>query len=225
MVRAWGRVTNPTARALASCLARCGGGTRAPGGGRLLPGCGASVVRRSPTPYLSSVRAWGRGPLSTGCGCDVRTWWPGCPRRLFPRRDLSCVVRASRVCGTWWPLLLGTCPCAVVVASGMPLWRASWPRVGAPCLARPGRSRCSGRLSCRRGAFTQLGGCRPMLYWAAARGTRRPAENRAHCACRLPLPWLGGWARSASYQFGAPLWGCPWRVLPASVVGCVRCSG
>ena len=39
------------------------------------------------------------------------------------------VVRAPRVCGTRRPSLLGTCPCALVVAGGVPLWRASWPRV------------------------------------------------------------------------------------------------
>ena len=59
----------------------------------------------------------------------------------------------------------------------------------------------------------------------AARGTWRPAENRAHCACRSPLPRHGRWARSASYPFGAPRWGCPWRVAPASVLGCVRSGG
>ena len=35
----------------------------------------------------------------------------------------------------------------------------------------------------------------------------------------------GDWARSASYPFGAPRRGCPWRVAPASVLGCVRCGG
>ena len=39
------------------------------------------------------------------------------------------VVRALRVCGTPRPSLLGTCLCALVVAGGVPLWRASWPRV------------------------------------------------------------------------------------------------
>ena len=39
------------------------------------------------------------------------------------------VVRAVRVCGARRPLWLGTCPCAFVVAGGVPLWRASWPRV------------------------------------------------------------------------------------------------
>ena len=68
-------------------------------------------------------------------------------------------------------------------------------------------------------------GCRPRLYWVAARGTWRPAENWAHCACPWPLPRQGRWAHSASYPFGAPRWGCPWRGPPASVLGCVRCGG
>ena len=88
---------------------------------------------------------------------------------------------------------------------------------GAPRLVQSGRSRCSGRLSRRRGAFPHLGGLGPRLYWAAARGTRRPAENRSHCACRWPPPRQGRWARSASYPFGAPRWGCPPRVPPAPV--------
>ena len=59
----------------------------------------------------------------------------------------------------------------------------------------------------------------------AARGTWGPAEDRALCACRWPLPWQGRWARSASYPFGAPRWGFPWQVPPASVLGCVHCGG
>ena len=70
-VRAWGPVTNPTARALACC----GGGMRAPGGGRLLPGCGASGVGRSAIPDHSSFQAaagptthwlWVRGVAGVG---------------------------------------------------------------------------------------------------------------------------------------------------------------
>ena len=135
------------------------------------------------------------------------------------------VVRPARVCGTRWPFLLGTCPCALVMAVGVPLWRASWPRVGALRLVRSSRSRCSGRLSRCRGAFPYPGGLRPPFYWVAARGTWRPAENRALCASRWPLLRQGRWAGSASYPFGAPRWGCPWRVPPASVLGCVRCGG
>ena len=99
------------------------------------------------------------------------------------------------------------------------------PRVGAPRLVGSGRSQCSAGLSCRCGVFPRPRGCRPRLYWAAAQGTWRPAGNRALCACRWPLPREGRWAHSASYPFGAPRWSCPWRVPPASVLGCVRCGG
>ena len=75
---------------------------------------------------------------------------------------------------------------------------------GAPRLIRSGRSRCSGQLFRRRGAFPHPGGLCPCVYWAALRGTQRPAENRAYCACRWPLLRQGRWARSASYPFGAP---------------------
>ena len=54
------------------------------------------------------------------------------------------------------------------------------------------------------------------IYWAAAGGTWTPAENRALCACCWPLPRQRRWARSASYPFRAPRWGCPWRFPPAS---------
>ena len=47
---AWGPVTNPTARALASWLCALWGRHEGARGGRLLPGCGASGVGRSPTP-------------------------------------------------------------------------------------------------------------------------------------------------------------------------------
>ena len=143
----------PQRALLRACFARCGGGTRAPGGGPSCLGVGRPGSGALPPPHHPSYRACGRGRLPTGLGCGVRAWGPGCPWHLFPCRGSSCVVRASGVRGTRWPLWLGTCPRAVVVAGGVPLWRASWPRVGAPLLVRSGRSRCSGRLSRRRGAF------------------------------------------------------------------------
>ena len=122
--RAWGPVTNPTARALASRLCALWGRQESCLRGRLLPGCGASGNGLSPTSDLSSFRACGRGPLPIGRGCGVRAWGPDCPWHLLPCRGSSCVVRASRVRGTRWLLWLGTCPCAVVVAGSVPLWRA-----------------------------------------------------------------------------------------------------
>ena len=55
--------------------------------------------------------------------CGLAVAW-----HLFVCRGSLRVVRALRVCGTRRPSLLGTCPCALVVAGGVPLWRASWPR-------------------------------------------------------------------------------------------------
>ena len=75
-VRARGPVTNPTARALASWLCALWGRQEGAREGRLLPRCGASGVGRSPTPDHSSFRAYGWGPLLTGCacgGCGVET--------------------------------------------------------------------------------------------------------------------------------------------------------
>ena len=168
----------------------------------------------------SLFRCCCRSSLAGVCGV-----WVGCC--LAPVRVpwfVACCARSPRL---WHPAAVAAWHLSVCLGCGRR--RASLaclvaPR-GAPRLVRSGRSRCSGRLSRRRGAFPHPGSLRPRLYWAAARGTRRPAENRAHCACRWPPPRQGRWARSASYPFGAPRWGCPWRVPPASVLGCVRCGG
>ena len=88
----------PQRALLRAGLARCGGCTRVPGGGRLLPGCGASGVQRSCTPDCPSFGACGRGPLPTGCGCG------GCgrgdpsptPRRAPLRAGFPCCGGATR---------------------------------------------------------------------------------------------------------------------------------
>ena len=69
-VRAWGPVINPTARALASWLCALLGRHEGARGGRLLPGCGASGVGRSPTPDgpPSGRAAGAHYPLAVGAG-------------------------------------------------------------------------------------------------------------------------------------------------------------
>ena len=69
-VRAWGPVTNLTARALASSLCSLWGRHEGARRRRLLPACGAPGVERSPTPDLPSFgRAIGaRYPLAVGAG-------------------------------------------------------------------------------------------------------------------------------------------------------------
>ena len=85
-------------------------------------------------------------PRHSWLGCAAWVSGLGVAWHPFLCRGSLRVVRAARVCGTWWPLSLGTCSCAVVLAGGMPLWRALWPRFGAPRLAQSGRFRCTGRL-------------------------------------------------------------------------------
>ena len=73
-VRAWGPVTNPTARALASWLCALWGRHEGARGGRLLPVCGASGVGRSPTPDCPpSGRA-------AGAHCQLAVGAGGCGR-------------------------------------------------------------------------------------------------------------------------------------------------
>ena len=91
-MRAWGPVTNPKARALASWLCALWGRHEGAQGGRLLPGCGASEVGRSPTPDcpLSGRAAGAHYPLAGGAG--------GCGRRdpsPTPQRALLHAVGAA----------------------------------------------------------------------------------------------------------------------------------
>ena len=67
-VRAWKPVTSPTTRALASWLSALWGRLEGARGGQLLPGPGASRVRRSPSPDRPSFGACGQGPLAPGAG-------------------------------------------------------------------------------------------------------------------------------------------------------------
>ena len=85
----------PLRTLLRAGFVRCGGGTRAPVGGRLLPGCGASGVGRSPTPDRPSLgRATGACyPLAVAArGVGVGT-------RHQPRSARSCklALRAAGV--------------------------------------------------------------------------------------------------------------------------------
>ena len=111
-LRAWGPVNNPTARALASWLCALWGQHEGAPGGRILPGCGASGVGRSPTPDLSSFRACGRGPLPTGFGCG----WCGhgdpspTPQRALLGADFARCGGSMRVPGGGASCLGVGCP-------------------------------------------------------------------------------------------------------------------
>ena len=190
----------PQRALLRAGFARCGGGTRAPGGGASCLGVGRPWWGALPPP---TTRPFGRAagarfPLAMGAVCG--RGGPavlGTLSRAAVRRVL-CALPGFAAPG-------GRCGLEPVLVPW--LWPAAClsgvPRSPAWLLVRSGRSQCSGRLSRRRVAFPHPGGCCPRLYWVAARGTWRPAENRTHCACRWPLPRQGRWARSASYPFGA----------------------
>ena len=267
-VWAWGPSPTPQRTLLEADFARCGSGTRAPGGGRLLPACRASGVRSSPTPdRMSFGRAAGAHcPLAVNAG-DV-----GLGTRHQPHAARSCQLALHAVGATRGrPLgtaVYGTFSCAAVrrvlcALAGFvaPVGRCCLVSVLVPLL-RP--AACLSDVphgpvlvhsaSCdpvalgapvgffrRRGAFAQPGGCRPWPYWAGARGTRRLAENWAHCACRWPLPRQGRWVCSVSYPFRArdgivPGWSpwllswaaCAavvWRVWTQSLTRPVSCIG
>ena len=88
-LQAWGPVIKPTARTLASWLCPLWGWRKSARGGRLLPGCGASGVGRSPTadrpvfqgvrpgptahwPWMRGVRVW--GPVTKPTAWALGSW-------------------------------------------------------------------------------------------------------------------------------------------------------
>ena len=82
-------------------FARCGGATRAPGGGRLLPGCGESGVGRSPTPDCppSGRAAGAHYPLAVGAGGCWRGDPSPTPQRALLRAGFARCGGGMRVPG------------------------------------------------------------------------------------------------------------------------------
>ena len=101
-VRAWGPVTNPTAGALSSWLCALWGRQEgALGGGRLLPGCGASGVGRSPGPDCppSGRAAGAHYPLAVGAGGCGRGDLSQTPQRALLRAGFARCGGGMRVPG------------------------------------------------------------------------------------------------------------------------------
>ena len=195
-VRAWGPVTNHTARALASWLCALWARHEDARGGILLSGCGASRVGRSPTPDHSSFQACGRGPLPTGCGCG------GCARGDPPPTPQRALLGAgfARCGGGMW-----------VPGGGASCLGVGRPGTGAP---PPPTSRPFGRAAGARfrlavgalcgtwglavlGTFFRAAVCRVLcaLPGFAAPGARCClAPVLVVVACGVPL-WRGSWPR------------------------------
>ena len=153
-VRAWGPITNPTARAPARLLCALWRRHEAARGGRLLPGCGASGVGRSPTPDHSSFRACGRGSLPTGCGCG------GCRRGDPSPTPQRALLRAGFArCG---------------VGMRVPGGGTFLPRCGASRVGRSPTPDHSSFRACGRGPLPTCCGC-----GGCGRGDPSPTPQRA----------------------------------------------
>ena len=157
-----------------------------------------------------------------GCVLVGAPRWDGCSLATLPVLWLCALRARCRGSGTQLSLLPSTWSCAVVVAGRVPLWHASWARVGVPCLVTTGHSRCAGRLSRRRGALPYTG------LWALGftgrlRGTRG-SQPRTGLMVPAAGPRQGRVARLAprctrSGRRGGIVPGVP----PAVVLGCLRC--
>ena len=100
-MRAWGPVTNPTARAPASRPCALWGRHEGARGGRLLPGCGASGVGRSPTPDCppSGRAAGAHYPLAVGAGGCGRGDPSPAPQRALLRAGFARCGGGTRAPG------------------------------------------------------------------------------------------------------------------------------
>ena len=144
-VRAWGPVTNTTARALASWLCALWGRHEGARGGRLLPGCGASGVGRPPSPDCppSGRAAGAHYPLAVGAG--------GCGRGDPSPTPLHALLRAGFArCGGGMRVPKGGAPCLGV---GRPGSGALPPPTARPLGGLPGPTThwLSVRGGCGRG--------------------------------------------------------------------------
>ena len=205
-MRAWGPVTNPTARALASWRCALWGRHKGARGGRLLPGCGASGVGRSPTPDCppSGRAAGAHYPLAVGAGGCKRgdpsptpqralaswlcTLWgrhegaqggrllPGCGASGVWRSPTPDCPPSGRAAGAHYQLAVGAGGCGCGDPSPTP----------QRALLRAGFARCGGGMRLPRGA---------PLAWVTGvwgRALYHPQLPALSAGCRGPLPTCSG---------------------------------
>ena len=202
-VWAWGPVTNPTARALASWLCALWGRHEGARGGRLLPGCGASGVRRSPTPDCppSGRAAGAHYPLAVGAGVG------GVGTRHQPHSARSCELALPRCGGSIrvpgegasclgvGPPMPGALPPPTArPLGGLPGPTTHWLWVWGGCgcgdpsptpqraLLRAGFARCGG------GTRAPGGGASCLVVRRPGSGASNPRMPALWAGCRGPLP-------------------------------------
>ena len=206
-VRAWGYVTNPTARALASWLCALWGRHEGAWGGRLLPGCGASGVGCSPSPDCPTPgRAAGAHyPLALGAGgCGSGDPSPT-PQRVLLRAGFA-------LCGGGWRAPRGGASCLGV---GRPGSGALPPPTARPLGGLPGET--TDWLWVRGGAGVesrqQPHSARSCVLWGrheGARGGRLLPGCGASGVGRSPNPDCppSGRAAGAHYPLAVGAGGC-----------------
>ena len=167
-------------------FARCGGSTRAPGGGRLLPGCGASGVRRSRTPDCppSGRAAGAHYPLAVGAG--------GCGRGDPSPTPQRALLRAGFArCGGGMSAPGGAPLAWVWGVRGRALSHPRLPTLWAGC----------------RGPLPTGCGCGGVRAWGPV--TNPTARTLSSLLCAL-------WGRHKGARGGAPpawVWGLGGRAL------------
>ena len=202
-VRAWGPVTNPTARALAKWLCELWGWHVGARGGRLLPGCGASGVGRSPTPDCppSGRAAGAHYPLAVGAGGCGRGYPSPTPRRALLRAGFARCGGGMRVPGGGASCLgvgrpgSGTLPPPTACPlGGLPgptthwLWVRGAAGVGTHHEPHSARS-CELALRAERAARGCPGGAPPAWVWGVRdRALPHPRLPALWAGCRGPLP-------------------------------------
>ena len=206
-MRAWGRVTNPTAHALASWLCALWGQHEGARGGSLLPCCGASGVGRSPTPVcLPSGRAAGADyPLAVGAGGCGRGDPSPTPQRALLRAGFVRCGGNMRVPGGGASCLgvgrpgWGALPTpAARPLGGLPgptthwLWVQGGADVGARHQPRSARS-CVLALRAVGAAPGRPGEAPPAWVWSVRGGAlSHPRPPALWAGCRGPLPTCCG---------------------------------
>ena len=202
-VRAWGPVTDPTPRALASWLCALWGRHEGARGGCLLPGCGASRVGCSPTPDCppSGGAAGAHYPLAVGAG--------GCGRGDPSPNPQCALLRAGFArCGGGMRVPGGGASCLGVgrpgsgalppptarPLGGLPGPTTHWPRVrggagvGTRHLTHSARS-CELALRAMGAARGCPGGVPPAWVWGVqGRVLSHPRLPALWGGCRGPLP-------------------------------------
>ena len=194
-VRAWGPVTNPTARWLCALWGRHEGAR----GGRLLPGCGASGVRRSPTPDCPPSRraAGARYPLAVGAGGCGRGDPSPTPQRALLRAGFArCGGPTRAPWGGAFCLGVGRPGSGALPTptarplGGLPgptthwLWVRGGAGVGTRHQPHSARS-CVLPLRAVGAAQGRAGGAPPAWVWGV--------RGRALSHPRLPTLWAGCW--------------------------------